>query len=141
MFLGLYMCTHIYGLRTYIRLATFILSTFFLSTVFLAPFFLATFFFPTFLVAFFAGRLAAFLATLRADDLGTDFFAVLRTDFFAAFLAGRFFAAFFVAIRWLSSSVGLLGVGAQVKKSPRVSDARTTANETGAPGRFRIRHA
>src|SRR3546814_111530 len=141
MFLGLYMCTHIYGLRTYIRLATFILSTFFLSTVFLAPFFLATFFFATFLVAFFAGRLAAFLATLRADDLRTAFFAVLRTDFFAAFLAGRFFAAFFVAMRWLSSSVELSGVAAQFKTSPRVSDPRPTADAHGASGRIRIRPA
>src|SRR3546814_7826215 len=55
-----------------------------------------------------------------SDDLRTAFFAVLRTDFFAAFLAGRFFAALFVAMRWLSSSVELSGVAAQFKTSPRV---------------------
>src|SRR3546814_129092 len=83
------------------------------------------------------------ISTLRTAFfvLRTAFFAVLRTDFFAAFLAGRFFAAFFVAMRWLSSSVELSGVAAQFKTSPRVSDPRPTADAHGASGRIRIRPA
>src|SRR3546814_4791715 len=68
-------------------------------------------------------------------------YTTLFRSFFAAFLAGRFFAAFFVAMRWLSSSVELSGVAAQFKTSPRVSDPRPTADAHVASGRIRIRPA
>src|SRR5690606_2312100 len=89
----------------------------------------------TFFTAFFAGFLATFLvaffATFLAALRGAAFFAV----FFTAFLAGFFLATFFVAMLWLSSSVGLAGTTAQYEthRGYRTRDQPTTrrARRTG----------
>ncbi|HQX93890.1 MAG TPA: hypothetical protein PLJ91_04545, partial [Thermomonas sp.] len=79
-----------------------------------------------------------------AAFFATFFAAGFLATFFAAFLAAGFFAAFFAAA-FLTAMVWLLVNGysgnAQLQKTPRVSDPRSTAGAPGAPVRIGWRRA
>src|SRR5690606_8102250 len=79
--------------------AAFFTAAFFTAVLAGAAFFAADFFTTAFLVA---GAFAAFLVGLPVAPAATTLVAGEATVFFSAFLvAGVFFAAFFVAMRWL----------------------------------------
>ena len=119
-----------------------------MAAAFFTAFFAAGFLAAAFFTAFFA---AGFLATFFTAFLAAGFLAAFFTAFFAAgflaaafftafFAAGFFAAAFFTAMGWLLVN-GYSSVDAQLRKTPRVSDPRSTAGARRAPERMRWRPA